>query len=360
MKILYIHGLNSSKESTTGQHVKEYLKSHDMENVKLVRETFDLLDVKNTRNRIMNIVTRQGIDLVIASSLGAFYALDLAEVVMKIVINPCMMPSMEIPKLVPDVDPKIIQEFKKMEASIYSSIDGEVKEMTRAAFGTHDELFSYKMFYKSKYGNRFMTVNSGHRPDKHVLFDILAVLMERLPVMKQPIVTPVFESFVNLYKEDPKMNDFDKYKDEVYDILEKSYAPVGGMLGIDNPTELVDEANFWKLWRENGKIIAAAIYKIKNGRRKLAYLGSDGTERGKAMLTKILSDDIRLLDCKMWIETSHGVEKKMARMGATPIPAHVVKDLMPHKHITKIHDDGFHYDREINGTLVTKITYGNV
>ena len=335
MKILYIHGLNSSKESDTGKYIRSYLDSHDMKDVTLVRETFDLLDIDKTKYKIKNIVERQKIDLVIASSLGSFYGLMLGEMVMKIVINPCMLPSRELSKLIPDIEESLIRKFALNEKQLYSDIDGEVREMTRGAFGTHDELFSYKLFFKSKYGDRLMTLNSGHRPDKHGIFEILDHFMPTLPVMKQPVIAPMFESFVNLYKEDPKMNKFDDYKNEVYDILDKSYAPVGGMLGIANPEELVAEANFWKLWRENGKIIAAAIYKLKNGKRKLVYLGSDGTERGKAMLTRILEDDLRLIDRKMWIETSHGVEKKMSRMGATPIPAHVVKDLMPNKHIKK-------------------------
>ena len=44
--------------------------------------------------------------------------------------------------------------------------------------------------------------------------------------------------------------------------------------------------------------------------------------------------------------------------GAIPIPAEVAQQLLEDKPFIKIHDDGFHYDRYIDGEVHTKIMVG--
>ena len=62
----------------------------------------------------------------------------------KVVINPCMYPSIEIPLIDSDIanDKEWIEYFKSKEESIYSR-GGLVAQTTFGIFGTNDELVSY-------------------------------------------------------------------------------------------------------------------------------------------------------------------------------------------------------------------------
>lgn len=357
MKILYVHGFGSNENSVTGKSLKRILSNHEV-----ITKTFDLLNVKMLPGLLRKFVISQKIDLVIGSSLGGFYTLTLGDVIPKIVINPCMRPSLVMDKIDSSITPEVLSDFEKLESKIYADIDADTKEYTYGIFSSNDELFSFKRFFETKYiRNHTLTVSGGHhRLTESQLEKVLETFEHTFDLIKIHEPAALFESFVNLYSEDPKMNKFDQFKDEVYEILEKSYEPVGGILGVSNPDDIVSEGNFWKLFRKSGKIIACAIYKLSGNKRKMKYLGTDGTREGKDALNKIIADDIRLIDRGSWIESSHAVERKFQKMGATPIPAEVVKILMPGKEFVKIHEDGFHYDRVINGVTVTKIAFGNV
>ena len=101
MKILYIHGLNSNKDSSTGKMVKKYFTKKL--NAEVITETFNLLDIEDARKKVYKIIIAQNINVVIASSLGAFVALTLGDAVAKILINPCMLPSTILQSLDPTI-----------------------------------------------------------------------------------------------------------------------------------------------------------------------------------------------------------------------------------------------------------------
>jgi len=158
------------------------------------------------------------------------------------------------------------------------------------------------------------------------------------------------ETFVNLFK-----NEFTPYVDEVWNIMELSYAKVsGGFLGANSKLELIKKSAMWKLVKRDGKIVAAALYKDKNGRKRFA-VGSDGSKQGKQDAIKILKDDAKL--SRSWVEASGKSEELMKSFGATPIPAKYASELTG-KEIESIDPDGYHYERIISGLLKRKIMYG--
>ena len=94
MKALFVHGLCSDKNSKTGGFVKEILKSRDFE---VLTDTFDLLKPEETLGKIRTYAAQ--VDMLIGTSLGAFYVLAAdtnATPIRKIVLNPCMFPSIVI------------------------------------------------------------------------------------------------------------------------------------------------------------------------------------------------------------------------------------------------------------------------
>lgn len=146
--ILYIHGLNSDKNSYTFKILKSSLKDYNW-----YTDTFDLLDTDATTHHIEEIIRTNQITTVVASSLGAFYGLNIRDSLAKILINPCMKPSIEIPKLADNVN---VEAFEKMEDDIYSNIDSELRMCTYSVFGDRDELFDYSEMFTQLYGKTLL------------------------------------------------------------------------------------------------------------------------------------------------------------------------------------------------------------
>jgi hypothetical protein len=84
------------------------------------------------------------------------------------------------------------------------------------------------------------------------------------------------------------------YADEVWDILQKSYASIGGIKGsgFDSKEDMIQNIPFWKLVKKNGKIVAVFLYKDSNG-RKMVALGTDGSKEGKEALTQLTKGDLQ-------------------------------------------------------------------
>lgn len=71
----------------------------------------------------------------------------------------------------------------------------------------------------------------------------------------------------------------EKYKQQVWDLLQKSYAAIGGIKGsgFSSADEMVDKIPMWKMIARNGVVHAVVLYKDKGGRKSVA-MGSDGSD----------------------------------------------------------------------------------
>lgn len=96
------------------------------------------------------------------------------------------------------------------------------------------------------------------------------------------------ERYVNVLSVDDK----ERNKETVFKLLTDSYASIGGLKGngFRSPDDMVKNIPMWKMVRRNGKIVAVAMYKDKNGRKRVA-VGSDGTQEGKAAVASIFKED---------------------------------------------------------------------
>jgi hypothetical protein len=97
------------------------------------------------------------------------------------------------------------------------------------------------------------------------------------------------ERFINLIG-DRDQAQKQKYKQQVFDVLQRSYASIGGIKGsgFGSPDEMVQQIPFWKLATKNGELVAVTLYKDKQGRKAVAS-GTDGTELGKHMLQNMVA-----------------------------------------------------------------------
>lgn len=100
----------------------------------------------------------------------------------------------------------------------------------------------------------------------------------------------ISERFVNAINDDELKN---KYKDQVWDILQQSYAAIGGIKGsgFGSPDDMVEKIPFWKMVIKNGRVHAVVMYKDSGGRKSVA-VGADGSDYAMKHLTDIFEQDI--------------------------------------------------------------------
>lgn len=179
-KILYIYGYGSNpKDSSTMKVVKEVVDELG----------FDLISIEYSQehpsigiNTLEKYIEDHHIKYVIGHSLGGFITLCLDSNVKKLVINPCMKPHIELPKL-GDFDDKTIHDYEVLEKWLRSGDDTPWVIFTDAVmglFGDNDELFSYYDTFRKIYPRSFK-FNSTHRPTRESFTeDIKAKIKEFL------------------------------------------------------------------------------------------------------------------------------------------------------------------------------------
>ena len=135
----------------------------------------------------------------------------------------------------------------------------------------------------------------------------------------------------------------DKYKNIVWDILQKSYKNIGGFWTHKDPDELIKFTSLWKLNRKNGEIVAAAVYRDKMG-RKCVGLGSNGTLPGIEALIGIMKEDQDPKLHRAWIEISPKLEKIWKKIGGHQLNSNLA-NLILQTNVNFV--DEYHYERKI-------------
>jgi hypothetical protein len=161
------------------------------------------------------------------------------------------------------------------------------------------------------------------------------------------------ERYINLFNDDDKK----QYSKIVWDILEKSYEPIGGFKTAINPEELIQKSYLWKLVRKNNEIVAVKIYRKQFGLKSIAG-GTNGTSEGKNALKKMMMQDMKMQNS--WGEFSGAPEHILLKYGGAPIPNEEAKIALNKmgKKVLSLDDDGIHYTREIMGKPYKKVMIG--
>lgn len=159
------------------------------------------------------------------------------------------------------------------------------------------------------------------------------------------------ERIVNAFDQSKKQ----KYADQVWDILQKSYAKLPGGFGTASSIEeLIEKSGLWKIIVRNGQVTAVNVYRDQHGRKSIAS-GTDGSRQGKLDYKMIKDEDVKL--GRAWAEVSGAPAAMLAKLGAKPIPSKFAK-ILTGKHIISYDPDGYHYTRLIAGDPHEKIMYG--
>ncbi len=145
-KALYIHGFMGNPKGGTFETLNKTLKNRSIHSIPFP----DLhTDISKTQELIKTYCKENNIELLIGASLGAFYVLQYEDLIDKLVINPCMYPSAEIPKLKVRssgnsviLAQEVLSGFREMEK--YENISENQKLRTFGIFAKDDELFHFK------------------------------------------------------------------------------------------------------------------------------------------------------------------------------------------------------------------------
>lgn len=104
----------------------------------------------------------------------------------------------------------------------------------------------------------------------------------------------LLERFLNFIGNDEQaLANKNKWKQQVWDLLQKSYANIGGLKswGFETPERMVENITFWKLAVRHGKLYAVIMYRDEGKGRKSVAMGTDGTAEGKKFLVDIIRNE---------------------------------------------------------------------
>lgn len=133
--VLYIHGFNGNPKGGTYEGLCSFFA--DKKDYEVISFLFPKLhtDVDETQNQINHLIKTYNVKILVGASLGGFYSLCCPKSVFKIAINPCMIPSKEIPLLKDRntgepiyIEETVISKWKELEKY-------DLPKSSRNAFG---------------------------------------------------------------------------------------------------------------------------------------------------------------------------------------------------------------------------------
>ena len=148
------------------------------------------------------------------------------------------------------------------------------------------------------------------------------------------------ERFVNVFTPEDKR----AYMDQVWELLELTYAEIGGLMGAGKDN-LINTPGIWKLVRKDNKIVAGILYRDMAG-RKIRLVLHNNSEQGKDWVKKIIKDDIAL--GRSWGEVSGALETVMMKLGARPVSNIKAEEILGQP-VKELSQDGYHYTRDVGG-----------
>lgn len=172
-KVLYIYGYGSNEKSSTAKSLQNILG----DDYNIYSIYYGQLQPNEAIEYLSTYICENEIDAVIGSSLGGFYALQLLpDEIPTIVINPCMKPSIELPKI--GCPAEIAERFKRYEnynekKNVHYNIYG--------LFGIDDELIDYHSLFEKLFGkNSFSFFKSQHRPTESQLRNVKELIEQHI------------------------------------------------------------------------------------------------------------------------------------------------------------------------------------
>lgn len=121
----------------------------------------------------------------------------------------------------------------------------------------------------------------------------MKTFLEWLQPIDEGLLLEAFENLIGF--DDTVLEKKKKYTEDVWNILQDSYRSIGGIKGSGFATreDMMKKIWFWKLYKQKGRPVAVIMYKDRDG-RKMVALGTDGSDKAKAAIRKMMLDEISL------------------------------------------------------------------
>lgn len=158
VNVLYVYGWGSNAKSRTADLFADNFPA----NYKVHTVQYNQNNGTEAIDTIRKYVNDNHIDIVIGTSLGGFLTL-MVHGVPRIIVNPCMYPSVELPKI--GVPQEIADTYKFLENGIKNN-DLEDNTIVLGVFADNDELLGQKYVpVFNKYYGWTKFIKGGHRLD---------------------------------------------------------------------------------------------------------------------------------------------------------------------------------------------------
>lgn len=182
-KLLFVYGFGGSPESTFCRLLREHLPVGEFE---VLCPVYPQDDCHATKVFLEEFVRKNAVDLVVGTSLGGFVTLCLDVCVPKVVINPCMMPTVELPLLKPRPDHPDDKVASAEMLATYAAYEKKVnhpQDATRVTglFATQDEYLGDRYFqsFKDAYGDA-RRIPGGHHGNKAAMPKLCEAIIQAL------------------------------------------------------------------------------------------------------------------------------------------------------------------------------------
>lgn len=177
IRVLYVYGYGGSYQSSTAQKLKDYLPE---DSFKVFCFGYPQRNCRAAVSFLQDKVKKNHIDVLIGSSLGAFVIMCMKVNCKKIMVNPCLIPTVELPKLKPlpgkpVPSPQLIASYAPYEANIF----GNLPEGSHCLMAEHDELLGNT--YRSQMEAHVPTISipGGHKLSEEA-FPTIQEIMEKM------------------------------------------------------------------------------------------------------------------------------------------------------------------------------------
>lgn len=170
-KILYVYGYGGSHRSSSPQKLRKILSTEEF---LVLCIDYPQEDCAKALEFLQQYVADEQIDAVMGSSLGAFLALCLDIEVPKIIVNPCLVPTVELPKLQPlPGKPRPSAAMVQSYASFEKQAFDHVSPLTTCFMAEDDELLGTQYRPAMQAHMPLVGIPGGHRITDEAM-DIIA------------------------------------------------------------------------------------------------------------------------------------------------------------------------------------------
>ena len=188
MKLLYLHGLASSKDSNTAKIISDYFIDDEVLAIDIESNPREAII------QIFNTIQEFNPNIIVGTSLGGFYA-SLFGGPIKVLINPALKPDEEIIKVLKTYGEHEYLKKRKEKTFTYTESDEEMFRKIRktfldyildnefiyetfAVFGNEDEVVQDKDYFIDNYGKEnVIEINAQHRlTDENIKNDIIPLI----------------------------------------------------------------------------------------------------------------------------------------------------------------------------------------